>query len=193
MSDISTIMKDRRSIRKYKKDPIRSQMLKQLMESVQCTQSWNNSQCWELVLVEDPSIKESIQKAVPAQNPAFHAVTDAPLLIVLCARQGVSGKLNDTLISKPGDWFMFDAGLATQNLCNCAHDLGLGTVVVGWLDHDEVKHIVGLPEDHEVVALIPVGHPDHKGNSPARKAIHEFVHKDRFGNVSCGCASLSGI
>lgn len=184
MSNISTIMKDRRSIRKYKKEQISDQMVKHLLESVQCSQSWNNSQCWELVLVEAPSTKKSIQKAVPSQNPAFHAIADAPLLIVLCAKQGVSGQLNGTLISKPGDWFMFDAGLATQNLCNCAHDLGLGTVVVGWLDHDEVKNIIGLPEGYEVVALIPVGHPGHKGISPARKEIHEFVHKDRFGNIS---------
>ena len=182
MPTILPIMKDRRSIRKYKREPISDQMVKHLLEAVQCSQSWGNSQCWELVMVEDPSMKESIQKAVPTQNPAFHAIVDAPLIVVFCAKLGVSGQLNGTLISKPGDWFMFDAGLAVQNLCTCAHDLGLGTVVVGWLNHHEVKTIIDLPEGYEAIALIPVGHPGHKGSSPARKEIHEFVHKNRFGD-----------
>ena len=142
---MSEVMKDRRSIRKYKNEPLSDDMLSTLLETVQCTQSWNNTQCWELVVIDDPDIKKTVQGTVPSLNPAYNAIVDASVLIVLCGKLKTSGYIDGKAASKLGDWFMYDLGLATQNLCNCAHDLGLGTVVVGWFDHDQVKKIIKLP------------------------------------------------
>ncbi len=40
---------------------------------------------------------------------------------------------------KHANWYMFDLGIATQTLCLTAHEMGLGTVVVGLMDHDACK------------------------------------------------------
>ncbi|MBN2528590.1 MAG: nitroreductase family protein [Deltaproteobacteria bacterium] len=183
MTTILSAMKKRQTIRRYKTDPINEELVEQLLESVQCSQSWANTQCWELVLVTNDETKKAMQEAVPKQNPAFAAVVEAPLVIALCAQTDKVGYIGNTHITTPGDWFMFDAGLATQNLCNCAAELGLGTVVVGWLDHDRLKRVIGLPQKVEAVALIPVGYPEQIGVSPPRKAVSEFVHVNRFGNA----------
>jgi nitroreductase len=176
------VMKDRRSIRKYKKEPLSDDTLTRVLEAVQCTQSWKNTQCWELVVIDDPDIRKAVQEAVPSLNPAHNAIVDASVLIVLCGKVNYSGCTNGKPDTKLGDWYMYDLGLATQNLCNCAHELGLGTVVVGWFEHDKVKKVIELPEGYEVVTLIPLGYPDHKGSSPKRKELSEFVSKNRFGN-----------
>jgi nitroreductase len=79
-----------------------------------------------------------------------------------------------------GDWFMFDLGVATQNLCLAAHHLNLGTVIVGRFDQDKAKGILGLPDGYEVVTLIPLGYPGKEGRSPGRRELTEFVHHDMF-------------
>ncbi|MCP3922941.1 MAG: nitroreductase [Desulfobacterales bacterium] len=181
MEQFVEILKDRRSIRKYKTDEIPEEKLNELLEAVQCTQSWHNNQCWELVLIQDQSVKEKIQKTVPSINPGFKAIVTAPIIIALCGKVGVSGKIGKDFGSKFGkDWFMYDLGLATQNLCNQAHATGLGTVVVGWFDHEKAGEVINLPEGYELVTLIPVGFPDHKGTSPERKSIEEFTHHNSF-------------
>ena len=75
---------------------------------------------------------------------------------------------------------MFDTGLATQNLCLAAHDLGLGTVIVGLFDHKKAEEILGVPESVEVVAMTPLGYPAAEGSVRKRKEFSEFVFYDRY-------------
>ena len=50
-------------------------------------------------------------------------------------------------------------GIAVQTLCLKAHELGLGTVVVGLMNHEACEKILAIPEGHKVVAVIPIGRP----------------------------------
>jgi nitroreductase len=75
---------------------------------------------------------------------------------------------------------MFDLGLATQSLCLMAHSLGLGTVVVGMMDHDKTKKVLGVGEEYEVVTLIPIGYPAKDSPAPRRRETSEFLHKEKF-------------
>lgn len=61
-----------------------------------------------------------------------------------------------------------------------AHDLGLGTVIAGISDHDKTKEILGVLEDHDVVALITLGYPAHDSAAPKCQEIGEFVHYEKF-------------
>jgi len=61
-----------------------------------------------------------------------------------------------------------------------AHDLGIGTVIMGLFDHDKVAEIIGVPEGCELVSLIPMGYPTKDSARPKRREISEFVHYDRF-------------
>ena len=79
-----------------------------------------------------------------------------------------------------GDWFMYDVGLATQNLCLAAHSLNLGTVIIGSFGHATAKEILGVPEGYEVVAMIPVGYPAQGAPHSRRREISEFVHHNTF-------------
>ena len=52
-----------------------------------------------------------------------------------------------------------ETGHAAQNVYLQATALGLGTVIVGAFHDAEVQAILGLPDDHAPLALMPVGHP----------------------------------
>ena len=180
MSELMNIIRSRRSIRRYQEKNIPDDILDKLLEAARWAPSWANTQCWHWVVVKDQAIKRKIQEAVSSRNPSFLAIVNAPVLLVLCGQLQRSGYYNDQYPTKFGDWFMYDLGLATQNLCLAAHDYGLGTVIVGLFDHDRVGEIVKLPPAHEVLVLIPLGYPDHEPSAPKRRELQEFVHNDSF-------------
>jgi len=180
--DTLTCIRERRSVRKFKPDPVSKEDLKKVLEAVQWSPSWANTQCWELVVVDEPEVKKQLQDCLPAGNPARQAVVDAPYLIAMCGRKGRAGIKKGEPATVYGDWMMFDLGIACQNLCLSAKALGLGTVHIGLLDHKKAKAVVGLPEEVELFELIPVGYPLDEPKAPARKALSEFVHWNRFGN-----------
>ena len=180
MADFMEIVKGRRSIRRYQAKEMPEEELNTILEAVRWAPSWANTQCWEVVAVKDPSIKQRLQEILSAANPAKKAMVEAPVVMVLCGRRGVSGCYSGKPTTKLGDWFMFDIGLATQNLCLAAHALNLGTVIIGSFSHDRAKEILGIPDGYEAVALIPLGYPAHEVGHSHRKELSEFVHYDGF-------------
>jgi nitroreductase len=179
--DLMEAIKGRRSIRKYKPDPVPEEALRTVMEAVRWAPSWANTQCWEVIVVKDPKVKSELATSLSKGNPAFSSITDAPIVLVLCGRRGISGYYKGEPKTEKGDWLTFDSGLAMQNLCLVAHALGLGTVIVGNFNHRKVAEILGVPQDGEVVVLTPLGYPATEGSAPKRKDISEFVFSDRYG------------
>jgi nitroreductase len=178
--DLMEAIKGRRSIRKYKPDPVPEEVLGTLMEAVKWSPSWANTQCWEVIVVRDPKMKSELVTALSKGNPALSSITEAPLVIVLCGKKGVSGFKKGEATTAKGDWLMFDTGLAMQTLCLTAHTLGLGTVIVGNFDHHRVAEILGVPQNIEVVAITPLGYPAAEGIAPKRKEISEFVFNEKY-------------
>jgi nitroreductase len=180
MTELVSIIKERRSVRNYENRTISDEILNKVLESVQWAPSWANTQCWDVVVVTDQSIKEKLQETISPKNPATKAITSAPVVLAICGKLKTTGFYKDQVVTKFGDWFMFDLGLATQNLCLTAHHIGLGTVIVGLFDHDKAKAILNIPDGYELVVLIPMGYPAKVSNPPKRKEISEFVHNNTF-------------
>ena len=180
MSETMKTILGRRSIRRYQEKDVSDEILNNILEAARWAPSWNNAQPWKFVVVKDRSIKKKIQATVSSRNPSSLAIVNAPVLLVVCGQLKKSGYYDDQYPTKFGDWFMYDLGLATENLCLAAHDFGLGTVIVGLFDHDKVGEVIKLPVDHEVLVLIPLGYPDQKPKPPRRRERDEFVHYDTF-------------
>ena len=187
------VIKGRRSVRKYKSDPISQEKLNTLVEAVRWAPSWGNTQCWRLVLVTDPATREKLAATCQSKdsdrpNPATRAVMTVPVCVVACAETGRSGfkRLPDgskVPSTDKGDWYMFDLALALENLVLTAYSLGLGTVHVGHFDSKKVGEIIGAPEDVKVVELIPLGYPDETPIPRPRKDFSEWVFYNKYGQT----------
>ncbi len=175
-------IKNRRSVRNFTAQEIPGETLLELLEAVRWSPSWANTQCWELIVVKDKAKKEKLAELLSERNPATKAVVQAPLVLVFCGKKGVSGYKKGVAASNKGDWFMFDVGIACQNFCLAAHDLGLGTVQIGNFDHRGVDKFLNLSGDVESVAIIPVGYPSGDSAAPPRKEIRAFVFLESYGN-----------
>ncbi len=181
MTDLLEIIKNRRSVRHFESREIPTELVDQVLEAVRWAPSWTNCQCWEVVVVRDQAIKAQLQASFPPKgNPAVKAIVEAPVLLALCAKTNVSGFYKGQAATKFGDWMMYDLGLATQNLCLMAHQLGLGTVIAGLFDHDRARPAINVPDGYELVSLIPLGYPAKTGNAPKRREIDAFTHPNHF-------------
>jgi len=180
--ELQEAIQKRRSIRRFTDEFVSDDDLRKIFEAVRWSPSWSNTQVWEFVVVRDREITEKVVASYVAKNPATKCSLAASALIVVCAKAGVSGCYGGMEVTRHANWYMFDLGIATQTLCLKAHEMGLGTVVVGLMDHEACRKVVALPDGFEVVAVIPIGRPAvEPKEGPARKAISEMVHLDTFG------------
>ncbi|HDS16321.1 MAG TPA: nitroreductase [Proteobacteria bacterium] len=174
----------RRSVRKFTEQEVSNQQLKELMQAARLAPSWANTQCWEFVIVRDTATKAKLAETLPEGNPARKAAANAPVLLVACGKLGTSGFYKGQAATSKGDnWYLFDVGLAVQNISLAAHAMGLGTVILGLFDAEAAGNILNLPDSVKVVSMVPLGYPlKEGGTAPTRKPLCEFVFSNRYEN-----------
>ncbi len=167
----------RRSIRRFKPDPVSHELLEQIVGTASYAPSWKHTQITRYIVVEG-SLKETIaREGTSLYPPNGTIISSAPVLIAVTMIKNRSGYERDGSFSTPrGDgWQMFDAGIASQTFCLAAYEQGLGSVIFGLFDQAAIEKLLGLPEDRELVALIPVGYPDETPAAPKRKPVTELL------------------
>ncbi|MEM3703863.1 MAG: nitroreductase family protein [Candidatus Bathyarchaeia archaeon] len=182
--DVIEAIKTRRSIRKFKPSSVEEEKLQTVLEAARWAPSWANTQCWEFIVVRDPETKKKLAATLTSWNPAVDAVKNAPIVIVACAKLGVSGFFNGKPVTDKGDFFMFDVALALQNLALAAHSLGLGTLHVGAFDAKKAAEILNVPNGVSVVELMPLGYPMEAPKATRRKELKDFVYFEMYGQKS---------
>jgi nitroreductase len=172
----------RRSVRRFTDEPVSDEAIREMLDAARFAPSWANVQPWEFIVLRDRTLIEKITETYSPNNPARKCSLASSALIVVCAKSHLSGYKEGAPVTRFDSWHMFDLGMAVQNLCLRAHDLGLGTVVVGFMNHDECRRILKVPSEYEVVVAVPVGKPAVSGKEgPPRKALSEIVHQNSFG------------
>ncbi len=172
--DFYEVVRTRRSIRSYKPDPIPEETLMRILDAARIAPSGSNRQPWKFIIVKDETLKKRL--AAACHNQTF--IAEAPVVIVACGynihwnRGGYMGDLS----------MLVDVSIAFTHLILAARAEGLGTCWIGAFDNEEVKKILGVPENVNVVAITPLGYPKDEGFSEhgSRKALSEILSIDRF-------------
>ena len=174
--NVTECMKTRRSIRKFKTDPVDHLKIESVVSSASYSPSWKNTQITRYTAIEDSSLLAEIADRF---TPEFNSniIRQAPLLVAVTFIKGRCGYERDgSFTTKKGDrWQMFDAGIACQSFCLAAWEEGLGSVIMGVFDEDGISGLLELPEDQELAALIAVGFPDISPAAPKRKPVEELL------------------
>jgi nitroreductase len=188
MLEVMEAIRTRRSIRKYRTDPVDDKTIGLVLEAARWAPSWANTQCWRFIVVRDSNIKNKLADTLTSvsdrPNAAGEAIRKAPVVIVACAelqKSGYSRREPGVAVTDKGDWYMFDVALAMQNLTLAAHSLGLGTVHVGAFDAKEAGRILEVPPGFCVVEITPLGYPDEEPATRPRKELSDIVFYDRYG------------
>ncbi len=172
------MIKERRSVRKFKDEKVDRQTMKDIVDVSRWAPSWGNFQVARYTFVDDEAIIGRL--AAEGVNDFIYNIDtlkNAKNVAVLSFVKGKSGKLEEDeyVTSKANVWEVFDAGLACQTFLLAAHEKGIGTTVLGVIDDESISKIVGLPEEETVAALIVYGYPDETPVVNPRLEVEELV------------------
>jgi nitroreductase len=153
--DVFDAIQKRKSNRNYEVTPVPKQILEKLLEAARLSPSAKNIQPWHFIIVTDPEKRKILSKGLFAKF-----LKEAPAVIVLCGDQKASP-----------NWYIVDVALAGENMVLAATAEGLGTCWVGSFEENDVKALLGVPDNLRVVALLAVGYSVEKV-SMATKILH---------------------
>jgi nitroreductase len=165
MNEVLRTIKNRRTIRRFKSDPIEEEKLQAILDAGRWAPSFSNLQPWKFIVIKDQNLKKALDKA--ARESVLHlGINEAPVIILVCVDRRI-----DPLHA-------IEAGAAaTQNMTLAATSLGLGAGWIGiWGTEAEasIQKIFKLPETVRAVSLLPLGIPDESPEGH-RKPIEEFT------------------
>jgi nitroreductase len=167
------LLKGRRSIRRYRSDPVPDEMVEQLLEAGRWAPSASNRQPWTFIVIRDGMILQEVARHAAYYFIRWAHVSEAPLLIVLC------GDARNWIYRR---FLHEDVGLAGSQIMLQAKALGLGTCWIGALDREAIAAILKIPDHMEIVGLLTVGFPAEDPPPTSRKPLAEIVHYDVYGN-----------
>ncbi len=163
-------IKTRRSVRKYKPQPIPEDHLKQILTAAQLAPSAGNKQPWRFVVVKDPETKKKL--GTIARNQTW--ISDAGVVVAALAMDRKSPEVYER-------WAERDVMTAVEHMVLSAWELGYGACWIGAFEEDQVKELLKVPEEMTVIVLLPIGVPDQKPEPRGRKNLEELFHLDQYG------------
>lgn len=179
--EVFEAIKNRRSVRRFQSNQVNEGDLRMILEAARWAPSWANTQCWRFIIIKNQRVKEQLAEAFSPKNPAYGALTEAPVVIAACAQSGLSGFYKGIPSTPRGELFLFDLGLALENLVLAAQSLGLATVMAGAFDHQLAAQVLRVPPAVEVVMVLPLGYPRETPPTPWRQELSSFCFAEEYG------------
>lgn len=205
-----TLLKTRRSIRYFKRDPLPEGAVEKILEAGRWAMSGGNGQPWEFVIVKDKVIRAKIAKIMNDRqertwqveltrvqeyrhpqhqrrdlvDTQVRMVNEAPAIIIVCGdpRKFQATVLVNQYSSGEHDIFHMNLGNAAMVMNLAAASLGLGSA---WQTIDrpaehQLKELLGIPIEYKIYVQIPVGYPAFNPPPTYRRPLSDLAHYDGY-------------
>jgi nitroreductase len=161
----------RKSVRAYLDKPVEKEKLLKVLEAAHLAPSAGNRQEWRIVVVTDAALRKKL--ASEATRHSF--IGEAPIILACCAAD------TDHVMPCGLKSFAIDVAIAIDHMTLAAVEEGLGTCWIGGFDQSVVKKTLGIPDEVQVVELLPLGYPvDESAVTKNRMALDEIVKYERW-------------
>ena len=165
--DVYQCIKSRLTVRSFRPDPVPESVIRRMLQAARWSPSARNRQPWHFIVIQNRDTLDKI--GAIASSGGF--IGDAPLAVaVVMDRAG-----------RPE----FDAGRSLQQMELTAWSLGVGGCVAGVRgdENAQVKELLNIPEDKELVTVMAFGYPTipAAAGTKQRKPLPEIAHRERFG------------
>ena len=168
----------RQSVRKYLDKPVEKEKLEQCIETARVSPSAHNSQPWKFIVIDDPQLRTQVgERAVGMGMNKF--APSAPVIIAMVLEK--MGTLTSIAsVIKDKEFSLLDLGMAANQLCLQAADLGLGTCIIGWFDEKKVKRLLGVDKKKRVPLIITLGYTDAPTRPKIRKSVESICSWNKY-------------
>jgi len=177
--DVHRAIRERRSIRIFKKDPLPKNIITSILDAGRWAPTGCNKQLFEIISIEKPKLRRRVAKL--SNNETYFY--QAPVIFLVLydtskelVREGVAPDIP-----------AITTGALVQNMLLEAHSLGVGSLVVGAITKKkQLRKLLKIPDCYEPMCFVLFGYPDEKPFTPPRRSINDFVHINKFGNLISG-------
>lgn len=163
-------IKQRYSVRNYNSRKVEKDKLCTVLEAARLAPSAKNMQEWRFVVVQDAAMIEKLQ--IAANNQPF--VGEAPVVIACCATKA------DYVMRCGQAAYPVDVAIAMEHMALQAVEEGLGTCWIGSFFENQVKSILGIPDNIRVVELMTLGYPAGDSKPANRLPMDKIVCYDTW-------------
>lgn len=201
--EFAKLVKGRRTIRKFKPDPIPDESIEKILDVARWAPSGANSQPWEFIVIKDPEMRKEVGDlhsrldhrrsriwettrrkdlrhwTAVAKDPG---IADAPVIIVPI------GDIRSTFASVVAVHFMYSSR-TLENMTNVTLSIHLAATALGlgarWVTIEEpsmgpLKNLLGIPEIYHIYSIVPIGYPAYEPAPGYRKELDGLLHADRY-------------
>jgi len=191
MLTVMEAIQKRRSIRKFKPDPVPDELINQLLEAARLAPSGTNRQPWRFQIIKDKALKEQIFKEATFGDKHF---LEAPVVIA-CGSELLTFVKGHKLAPPDSEYFGADSdnwddikqfipdanmytGIAVTHIALAATALGLGTCWFQRVRYGQVAKLLGWPRHIAVLTLLLVGYPDEDPAPRPRVPLENIILKE---------------
>jgi nitroreductase len=155
-----------RATREFRPDPVPEPVLRDILEVARWSGSAGNRQLWELVVITD---RDMLSRLAAVEGGSAKHLAGAPLGLVI-ANSGLRPQQA-----------IFDEGRLAERIMLAALAHGLGSSIGWYMDasRQEVKRLLGIPDEFFVRTAISIGYPA-VSRGGRRKPIAGRAHLERF-------------
>ncbi len=194
--DLHQFLRSRRSIRRFKPDPVPDSVIENILTTATFAPSAHNRQPWRFCVVTDVSVKQKLADAMAIEfkhdleqdqlppteiqkrtKRSRKRITAAPVLVILCLDMSEMDVYPDKK-RKQAEFRMAMQSVANagMQLMLAAHAEGLGSVWVcsPLFVQETIQSVLNLPKTWEPQAMFFVGYPDVIPDVRERKMLDEI-------------------
>ena len=171
--DFLNLAKKRYSCRSFLKKKVEKEKIEKILEAGRVAPTAVNFQPQRILVLDD-------EEKLSRLNECTKYGWGAPIVMVICYDKTISWKRQ----YDNKDEGIVDASIVATHMMLEIQDLGLGTTWIGSFDPEKVREVYKIPENLEIIALLPVGYPaeDAKpsGSHEKRNSMEEMVCWNEF-------------
>jgi nitroreductase len=201
--EFADVVRGRRMVRSFTDEPVAPEAVRRVLDVARRGPSAGYSQGVEFVVITDPRIRAVIAGTGQEMFDALgrpNFVAQAPVHVVICVspeiyksryrepdKMQVRSEIDDDELWQVPYWYT-DAGAAMALLLLGAVDEGIAAAFVGGMDHDDLRELVGMPDDYVPIGIALLGHEavdardygDVSARPRVRRPFDEVVHVNHW-------------
>ncbi len=205
IDDFLDLVKRRRSIRRFKPDPVPNEYINKILEAGRWAMSGANGQPWEFIVVKGKDLKDKIFQiyienrqlthdlemtrieelrhpgAIPTSGQTFFK--DAPVLIMVCGdRRTIQVSVLAASLLGESTVFHHNLANATQNIQLAAAAAGLGAewISVPRTNDEKLRALLEVPDVFTIETMVAIGYPAYQPKPGHRRELDEIVHHEKY-------------
>jgi nitroreductase len=172
----------RKSTRKYKDTPVSDEKIMEIIESARLAPSGSNTQPWNFIIVKSDEVREKLAKASGGQM----WMTTAPVYIVCVA--DIRCRIKDGSEVSVDEWndlrelkaVIRDTSIATTHILLEAESLGLASCWIAMFVQEDIRPILGIPNDKYVVGIITIGYSNEDRDGTPRRELESMIRYEKW-------------